>query len=155
MIKIFAMDVDGTLTDGKINISDQGEVFKSFNVKDGMGIKLLLKNNIIPIIITGRISKIVEKRAQELGIKHVYQQVVNKELIIDEIAKKFNVTTQEIAYIGDDINDLEIMKLVGHTYAPADSVKVISDYVDYVCNHNGGNGAVREACEHILTINNT
>lgn len=152
MIKIFAMDVDGTLTDGKINITDTGEIFKSFNVKDGLGIKMLKENNIIPIIITGRKSKIVLKRAEEIGIEQIYQNVLKKEDCLQEICINFNVSCKEITYIGDDVNDLEIMKRVGYSFAPADASDEVLKFANYICSKKGGEGAVREAIE--LIVNN-
>ena len=86
MIKIFAMDVDGTLTDGKIHISEKGELYKSFNVKDGLGIKILIENNILPMIITGRTSEIVVKRAKELGITHIYQNIKDKKNFLENLS---------------------------------------------------------------------
>src|SRR5699024_6344787 len=102
---MLVMDVDGTLTDGKINISENGEIFKSFSVKDGYGIKLLIEHNIIPVIITGRKSKIIELRAQELHILEVYQDIADKKLKLMEVATKYDLDLSQIAYIGDDLND--------------------------------------------------
>lgn len=153
MIKLFAMDVDGTLTDGKINISESGEVFKSFSVKDGLGIKLLLKNNIIPVIITGRKSKIVLNRANELGITHVYQNIENKKDFLINLCKKLNISLAEVAYIGDDLNDLEVLECVKNSYAPKDAIEKVLNIVKYVCSRSGGEGAVREAIENALEIN--
>ena len=153
MIKLFAMDVDGTLTDGKIHISDDGELFKSFNVKDGMGIKLLIENDIIPAIITGRKSKIVLNRAKELGITHVYQDIKNKKEFMINLSKDLNISLDEVAYIGDDINDLEVLECVKYSYAPSDSSIKVLDTVKYVCALKGGDGAVREAIDNILDLN--
>ena len=153
MIKIFAMDVDGTLTDGKINISDNGELFKSFNAKDGLGIKLLISNNIVPIIITGRNSQIVVNRANEIGLKTIYQNVSNKLECLEEICKTFKVQKEEIAYIGDDVNDLEVLKNVGYSFAPSDAHKDVLKEVKYKCKLEGGKGAVREAIDFILEQN--
>lgn len=150
MIRIFAMDVDGTLTDGKINISDTGELYKSFNVKDGLGIKLLLSNNIIPIIITGRKSKITEFRANELGIINIFQNIKDKKECLDNICEKFNVSLEEIAYIGDDVNDLSAIKSVGISFAPSDSHPSVLKEVTYKCISKGGEGAVREAIDYIF-----
>ena len=153
MIKLFAMDVDGTLTDGKINISESGEVFKSFSVKDGLGIKLLMENNIIPAIITGRKSKIVLNRAKELGITHVYQNIQNKKDFLINLCKNLNISLAEVAYIGDDLNDLEVLECVKYSYAPKDAIEKVLNMVKYVCSRSGGEGAVREAIENVLEIN--
>lgn len=152
MIKLFAMDVDGTLTDGKIHISEEGELFKSFNVKDGLGIKMLLENNIIPVIITGRKSKIVLSRAKELGINHVYQDIKEKKQFIINLCNQLNISLDEVAYIGDDLNDLEVLECVKYSYAPSDSATKILNTVKYACSKKGGDGAVREAIDDILNL---
>ena len=143
-IKVLVMDVDGTLTDGKIHISDEGEVFKSFNVKDGYGIANLYKIDILPVIITGRKSKIVEYRAKELNIKEIYQGVYNKVDKLKYICEKYKISLKEVAYIGDDINDLECMKICGISACPNDAAEEVLDSVDYICKKKGGEGAVRE-----------
>lgn len=155
------MDVDGTLTDGKIYISAEGECMKAFNVKDGYAIHELLKqHDIEPVIITGRKSKIVAKRAAELDIRHVYQGVGNKVAKIQELIREFQQSGAEsfdasnIAYIGDDDNDLPAMKFVndnqGITGAPADAVRKVLATVTYPCKLQGGNGAVREFIEWMI-----
>ena len=150
MIKLFAMDVDGTLTDGRINISNNGELFKSFNVKDGLGIRLLIENNIIPVIITGRESKIVEFRMNELEIKYIYQNIKNKLYCLQNICNDLNIKLSEVAYIGDDINDIELLKNVGYSFCPADSVEEVKKIANYICCLSGGQGAVRESINYIL-----
>ena len=146
------MDVDGTLTDGKINISENGELFKSFSVKDGYGIKLLIEHNIIPVIITGRISKIVELRAQELRIIEVHQGVADKRLKLMEIVDRYDLDLNQIAYIGDDLNDLDAISCVGISYAPADAILEVKKSVKCVLQSEGGNGALRECIDHILEL---
>lgn len=151
-IKVLAMDVDGTLTDGKINIDRYGEIFKSFDVKDGYAIKHLLpKFDILPVIITGRISEITENRAKELGIKYLYQNIKNKQEILHYLCKKHKIELQNIAYIGDDLNDLEIMQNVALAGCPADAVKEIRSIAHFISNKNGGNGAVRDFIEWIIS----
>ena len=151
-IKVLAMDVDGTLTDGKINIGKDGEIFKSFDVKDGYAIKHLLpKFDILPVIITGRISKITENRAKELGIEYLYQNIKNKQEILLDLCKKHKIELQNIAYIGDDLNDLEIMQNVALAGCPADAVKEIRSIAHFISNKNGGNGAVRDFIEWIIS----
>ena len=149
-IKVLVMDIDGTLTDGKIHISDEGEVFKSFNVKDGYGIANLYKIDILPVIITGRKSKIVEYRAKELNIKEIYQGVHNKVDKLKYICEKYKISLKEVAYIGDDINDLECINICGISACPNDAVEEVLDSVDYICKKNGGEGAVREFINFIL-----
>lgn len=154
MIHYLVMDVDGTLTDGKIYMSPSGEAMKAFNIKDGCGIHdILLPNHITPVIITGRKSQIVENRCKEIGITEVHQGVSNK---LDEL---FLITSElsSVAYIGDDINDLKIMEAVkaagGLIGAPKDAVKKVLDIADFVSPHNGGDGAVRDFIEWIVEKN--
>lgn len=144
-IKLLVMDVDGTLTDGCIYCSGQGELLKAFNVKDGYAIAHVLpKLNIIPVIITGRESKIVEYRASELGISELHQGVADKLSKLNDIAAKYECNYDNIAYIGDDLNDISCIEKCGLTACPADSILEVIEKVDYVCKNNGGKGAVRE-----------
>lgn len=147
------MDVDGTLTDGKIYIGNNGELFKAFNVKDGYGISNILKAaGIEPVIITGRTSDIVAARCKELGIEKIYQGKMHKKDILYSIVGDdvFNCC----AYIGDDIPDLECMKLIkeagGKTGCPKDAVKIIKDMCCFVSSRNAGDGAVREFIEWLV-----
>lgn len=149
-IKMFIMDVDGTLTDGKIHMCDNGELFKSFNVKDGLGIKKLQERNIIPVIITGRISEIVKNRAKELDIKEVYQGVEDKKDILQKLIKKYNFTKNNVAYIGDDLNDLDIMKEVKFKFTVNNGIDELKKISDYISSKDGGEGAVREVVDYIL-----
>ena len=151
MIKYLVMDVDGTLTDGKIYMSNDGEGMKAFSIKDGCGIHdILIPAGIIPVIITGRTSKIVEKRCGEIGIKEIHQGISNK------IEKLLSITSNlsEVAYIGDDINDLSCMKPVreagGKIGCPADAVKKVKELADFISTKNGGDGAVREFIEWLV-----
>ena len=149
-IKMFIMDVDGTLTDGKIYIGPHGEVFKAFNTRDGLGIKLLSGKGVIPVVITGRHSEIVMARARELGIEEVYQGVEDKLTIYQKLVDKYKVSDEEVAFIGDDLNDLPLLNKVGLSFAVADAVWPVREKVDYVTKQRGGEGAVREAIEVIL-----
>lgn len=155
-IKILVIDVDGTLTDGKIYMGNNGEVMKAFNIKDGTGIHdILIPAGIVPVIITGRISKIVEKRCAELGITEVYQGVNDKVAKMAEVVRKFGVEIRNVAYIGDDMNDMICMKLVkeagGVVGCPADAAMQVKDFADFVATANGGAGAVREFIENIVS----
>lgn len=150
-IKYLVMDVDGTLTDGKIYMGNDGEMCKAFNIKDGCGIHdLAIAAGIIPVIITGRKSDIVLKRCRELGITEIHQGINNK------IEKLLSITSDlsSVAYIGDDINDLSCMRLVkeagGVVGCPKDAVGKVAELVDYIAVHNGGEGAVRDFIEWIL-----
>ena len=147
-IKLLVMDVDGTLTDGKIYMGENGEVMKAFNIKDGYAIAHMLPEmGIIPVIITGRESKIIENRARELKITELYQGVSNKLEKLKEVAEKYNAFPEEIAYIGDDLNDLECIEYCGFSACPADSIDKVKKISDYVCEQFAGNGAVREMIE--------
>lgn len=149
-IKLFVMDVDGTMTDGKIYMGPQGEAMKAFHVKDGYAIAHMLPElGITPVIITGRSSDIVAARARELGITELYQGVSDKLAQLKAVAVKYNAEPEEIAYIGDDLNDLACIRFCGMTACPADAVQSVLDAANYVCSHDGGNGAVREFIERI------
>lgn len=156
MIRALFMDVDGTLTNGKIYIGEKGEMFKSFNIKDGYGISVLLKrNNITPIVLTGRVSKITENRCEELGIDHIYQGVNDKLSILIKVIMELSLSIEEVAFIGDDDNDLECMDYVynGHGIigCPNNSSKGVLNHPSiFRCKNNGGEGAVREFIEHFL-----
>lgn len=156
MIKYLVMDVDGTLTDGKIYMGNDGEMMKAFDIKDGCGIHdILIPAGISPVIITGRSSKILENRCKELGITNLHQGIRNK------IEKLLTITTDlsTVAYIGDDINDLSCMEPIKETGGlvgcPADAVQKVIDLADFVSKRNGGNGAVREFIEWIVENNSS
>lgn len=154
MIRYLVMDVDGTLTDGKIYMSASGELFKAFNIKDGYGIHdLLIPAGIKPVIITGRSSDVVLNRCNELGISEVYQGIQNKLQKLISITEDFS----DIAYIGDDINDLSCMQAVkatgGLIGCPADAVEEVKMIADFISCHIGGDGAVRDFIDCLLKIN--
>lgn len=150
-IKMLVMDVDGTLTDGHIYVGAEGEMMKAFHVQDGYGIAHILPRvGITPVIITGRSSKIVEKRAAELKITHLHQGVGDKLAKLQQVAAELGAAAEEIAYIGDDVNDLDCIRWCGCTACPADAVPEVLEKVDYVCRREGGRGAVREFLNRIL-----
>lgn len=153
-VKMLVMDVDGTLTDGRIYIGNEGEIMKAFDVKDGYAIVKLRNNGIEPVIITGRNSKIVQLRAKELNIIELYQGVTDKLQQLKQVAENFKCTPEEIAYIGDDENDLACMGYCGVTGCPEDAVDRVKKSVKYICQREGGRGAVREFIEWILGNNN-
>ena len=150
-IKLLVMDVDGTLTDGKIYMGNNGEAMKAFDVKDGCGIKDILPTlGIVPVIITGRVSQIVVNRANEIGITELHQGVRDKLSTLKAVAEKYDALANEIAYIGDDINDLDCISYCGLTACPVDAVEDVKSAVDYVCKADGGRGAVREFKSRII-----
>ncbi|MEZ7891056.1 MAG: HAD-IIIA family hydrolase [Candidatus Wallbacteria bacterium] len=150
-IKLIAMDVDGVLTNGEIIMSTNGEEIKAFSVHDGVGIKLAHAAGIATAIITGRSSSIVAKRAQELGVGDVFQGVTNKETIFEELLAKYNLKEYNVAYIGDDINDLGILKRAGVKIATLNAVTEVKDIADFTTEFEGGRGAVRDAINTILS----
>ena len=149
-IKLHALDVDGVLTDGTIYISPAGEVFKGFNAKDGMGISCALRNNLQIAVITGRQSPIVERRCEELGIKLFMQGVKDKRLALQKMAQELGLTREEIAYMGDDLNDIPAFKASGLNFVPADGSIEVLAVADIITKAKGGRGAVREAITMIL-----
>jgi N-acylneuraminate cytidylyltransferase len=149
-IKLLAMDVDGVLTDAGMYYSENGDELKRFNTRDGMGISLLQREGVIIAIITGENTEIIERRSKKLNIKEVFQGVKDKKEIIISLCGKYNIEREEVAYIGDDINDLEVIKFVGLGATVADGMKVVKEHSKYVTSLKGGEGAVREFCEYIL-----
>ena len=149
-IKIVITDVDGVLTDGGMYYNEDGEYMKKFNTKDSMGMELLLKNGIKTIWMTREDSMIVKQRAKKIKIVELYSNVIKKENMLSEISQECKVNIDEIAYIGDDVNDLEIMKQVGFSATPNDGNNVIKEIADYVCETKGGNGAFREIGDLII-----
>lgn len=146
-IKLLAMDVDGTMTDGQIYIGHNGEVMKAFDVKDGFGIKEFIKRGGITVVITGRTSEIVKERCRELGIHELFQGTDNKLKCLRETANKYSIDPEGIAYIGDDRSDLDCINYAGSSACPSDAVSEIKNAVDFVCTNRGGHGAVREFIE--------
>lgn len=148
---MLVMDVDGTLTDGKIYMSANGELMKTFNIKDGYAITRLRDYGIEPVIITGRSSEIVSQRCAELKIKELHQGVENKSYKLRDICEKLYIDLSQVAYIGDDLNDLPCMKICGISACPADAIKEVKNCVNYVCYSKGGEGAVREYIDYLLS----
>jgi 3-deoxy-D-manno-octulosonate 8-phosphate phosphatase (KDO 8-P phosphatase) len=151
-IKMFLVDVDGVLTDGKVIYDSSGNELKSFNIKDGLGITLLHKVGIKTGIITGRNSPMVEKRASELKINEVFQGKKEKLDSYEYIKKKYILKDEEILYIGDDLIDIPILKKVGFPVAVADAAKIVKKYCIYITKAKGGEGAVRETIDYLLTL---
>ena len=146
------MDVDGTLTDGKIYMGANGELIKAFDIKDGCGIKDILPTiGVIPVIITARQSQILDNRCKELNIVEVHQGIRNKLEKLKEVCQKYGITLKQVAYIGDDILDLQCMNPIktegGVIGCPSDAVQKVKEVADFVSLKNGGCGAVREFIE--------
>lgn len=147
-IKILVLDVDGTMTDGKINMGPQGELFKSFDARDGYAIhEMLPAYGAIASIITGRCSDIVLNRAQELDIKYVLQGEKDKKAALQKLLAELGLQPGQAAYMGDDRIDIEPMRISGVCGCPADAVDEVKKISSYVCVKNGGAGAVREFVE--------
>lgn len=150
MIEIVLLDVDGTLSDGKIYYSDKGEEYKVFDVKDGLGLRVWKKLGKKSAIITGRNSPIVERRARELGIDELFMGVEDKAEVVKKIQEKHNLSQENIACIGDDYNDLPMFKQSGLKFSPSNAVEAIKKSADIVLSKNGGDGAVREMIEYLM-----
>lgn len=149
-IRLLICDVDGVLSDGLIYMGNQGEELKAFNVRDGYGIHCLHSAGISTAIITGRRAKLLEDRAQTLGIVHLYQGQSDKLVAYQDLCRKLNLTPSQIAYIGDDLIDWPVMEQVGLAVAVADAHPLLLPRAHYVTQINGGRGAVREICDLIL-----
>jgi len=149
-IKLVLTDVDGVLTDGCMYYSSKGEELKKFHTRDGMAVELLLQKNIKTIIVTREKSKIVVLRAKKIKIFKVYSNIKQKEVILNQICTKFKVAPNEIVFIGDDINDEKIMKLIGLSFAPSDATQTTKNIADIITNARGGQGVLREVTDEIL-----
>ena len=149
-IKLVLTDVDGVLTDGGRYFSEKGEIIKRFHVRDGMGINILLRNEIQTAIITKENSKIVKYWAKTMNVSKVYSGVKTKENRLKTVCKTYNVKPSEIAFIGDDVNDIELMKKVGFSATPFDGNPQAVKIAHYVCKTSGGNGVLREIVDMIL-----
>jgi 3-deoxy-D-manno-octulosonate 8-phosphate phosphatase (KDO 8-P phosphatase) len=150
MIKLLVFDVDGCLTDGSIIYGSNQDEYKAFNVKDGLAIASWSRLGFKSAIITGRNSKVVERRAKELNITHLYQGIKDKKTLLEKILKEENLTWENVAAIGDDLNDIGMLKSVGWSFTPNDGVSLIKDSVKTVLTTSGGKGAVREMIDIII-----
>ncbi len=151
-IKLFAMDVDGVLTDAGAYYSEDGIELKKFNIRDGMGMVLLRKAGYKVAIVTTENTKIVEKRSERLQVDDLHQGVFKKTDAIEKLLQKYSLTWEEIAFIGDDINDIPVLKKVGFAAAPANATALNKKIADYVTKADGGHGAVREVCDLMLDL---
>jgi len=151
-IKLILTDVDGVLTDAGMYYTESGDEFKKFNTRDGMGVKLLKEKGFMVGIVTTENSSIVDRRAKKLNIDMVYKGVEDKRKVFKEIMKQYNLMENEIAYIGEDINDLDIVKLSGFSATVSDGMDIVKKNVDYICKKKGGEGAFREFAELFLCL---
>ncbi|MFZ0451296.1 MAG: HAD-IIIA family hydrolase [Desulfatiglandaceae bacterium] len=151
-IKLLFLDVDGVMTDGCIHMSASGEEIKSFHVRDGYGLKLLMESGVEVVIISGRDSGAVTQRAKELGIRLVFQGVKDKDEICRQVLTLKGLDKSEVAGIGDDLPDLALFEHAGFRIAVADAVREVREAADFTTRNPGGHGAVREACEWILQL---
>jgi len=151
VVRLLALDVDGVLTDGLIYYGNSGEELKTFNIKDGLGIKLLQKAGVRVAVITGRQSQIVVRRAQELGIEDVVQGREDKRQALLELCQRHGISMEECAYMGDDLPDLSAITAAGLGMTVADADATVREAAQWRSRFNGGCGAVREACEFILS----
>lgn len=150
-IKMLITDCDGVLTDGGMYYSEAGDEIKKFNTKDGMAFQILREHGILTAVITGEDRELVKCRAEKMQVDELRMGIKDKLPIFYDICKKYGIAANEAAYIGDDINDLEVIRHAGFSFAPSDCIKAIKDNVDYVCRNKSGDGVVREAVEYLLT----
>ena len=149
-VKLVIFDVDGVLTNGGLFFGDSGEEYKMFNSKDGHGMKMLQDSGVHIAIITGRSSNVVTQRMINLGVEHVFQGVVDKNIAYQELKAQLGINDRNIAYMGDDVIDLPVMTKVGLSMAVADAHSVVIENADWTSQYKGGHGAAREACEMIM-----
>ena len=151
-IKLIATDVDGVLTDGGMYYSSKGDILKKFHARDGMAVSILKKNTIPTVIITKERNQIVKKWSSKMNIDKLFDGVKNKEEIVSKLCKSYGLSENNIAYIGDDVNDLEILKKTGFTATPKDGNLEVKKIADYICKNCGGEGVLREICDLIISI---
>lgn len=154
-IRLIAFDVDGILTDGGLYLTDSGEEFKRFNSLDGHGLKMLKATGVEIAIITGRTSRCVELRAKNLGITRLYQGVEDKWGAMQALLAEVNIQPEAAAFMGDDVVDLPVMRRVGFSITVPNSPQLVRDHAHYLTQREGGNGAVRETCELIMSAQGT
>jgi len=149
-LRVLAMDVDGVLTDGTITYTDSGEEIKTFHVKDGLGIRLLIESDIPVVLITGRSSRALHHRCHNLGIRLIYDGIRDKRSVLDRVCTDTGVPPEAMAFVGDDLPDLALKGVVGLFIAVADAHDTLRERADWITRAPGGKGAVREICEAIL-----
>ena len=149
-IKVLLTDVDGVLTDGGMYYSSKGDVMKKFHARDGMAVSLLKKNDIPTVLVTKEKTMIVKQWAKKMNVKKLHDGIINKEQILERICDEFEVKAEEIAFIGDDVNDIKLLKKVGLAAMPNDGIKQLRIICDYRCKSRGGEGVLREIADLIL-----
>jgi 3-deoxy-D-manno-octulosonate 8-phosphate phosphatase (KDO 8-P phosphatase) len=149
-IRLLLLDVDGVLTDGSIILDNRGNEFKSFHVRDGHGIKMLLRAGIQVALITGRSSRVVERRARELGIREIFQKCFDKRIAYRKLSEKYSLHDSEIAFVGDDIVDIPVLRMCGLPMTVADADDEAKAFAHLITKKGGGKGAVREVCDLLL-----
>jgi len=149
-IKLLVLDVDGVLTDGGIILDNEGNELKRFHVRDGHGIRMLIRAGVRVAIITGRASEVVARRAKEMGVTDVYQGVFRKSEVYEDLLKRYDLRDEEVAFMGDDVVDIEILRRVGLAAVPADADEEAKAYAHFISSREGGKGAVRELVDLIL-----
>ncbi len=154
-IKLVIFDVDGVLTDGSLFFGDDGQEYKAFYARDGLGIKLLQRSGVEVGVITARNSKLVTHRMENLGIKHLYQGRLDKIAAFDDLITKLEIRPEETAYAGDDVVDLPVMKKVGLAIAVQDAHPIVKKHAHWITEHSGGHGAARDICELIMEAQGT
>jgi 3-deoxy-D-manno-octulosonate 8-phosphate phosphatase (KDO 8-P phosphatase) len=155
LVKLAVFDVDGVLTDGRLILGDDGQEYKAFHSRDGHGLRMLQDSGINVAIITGRTSQVVAKRARELGIEHVYQGRRNKLPALEELLDLLQLQNDAVAYVGDDVVDLPVMRRVGLAVAVGDAHDYAKRYAHWVTTAHGGRGAAREVCELLMQAHGT
>jgi 3-deoxy-D-manno-octulosonate 8-phosphate phosphatase (KDO 8-P phosphatase) len=153
-ITLLVLDVDGVMSDGKVTYTSDGAELKSFNIKDGVGIKCIQKAGVQTAIITGRVSPMVARRASELGIHHLIQGREDKLAALKELIASLSIELKNVAYMGDDLPDIEAITSVGIGACPADAAAAVLSQAGWISTLKGGEGCVREFCEYILDVAN-
>jgi len=149
-IKVVLTDVDGVLTDGGMYYSNKGDIMKKFHARDGMGVTLLRKKGIDTIIVTKEKTEIVKQWSKKMKIRELFDGIKDKETILDKVCKKYKLTANQVAYIGDDVNDIGLLQIVGFSASPKDAMPMVKRICNYTCKTEGGKGAFRELAELIL-----
>jgi YrbI family 3-deoxy-D-manno-octulosonate 8-phosphate phosphatase len=149
-IKLIATDVDGVLTDGGMYYSSKGDTLKKFQARDGMAVSILKRNTIPTVIITKERNQIVKKWSSKMNIDKLFDGIKNKEEVVPKLCKLYSLSENNIVYIGDDVNDLEILKRIGFSATPKDGNLVVKKIVDYTCKSRGGEGVLREICDLVI-----